>query len=102
MKWSTALFFLFLASATLLAGCSTMISGTTDSTASYEDQQMTVDIVSRLSNDTITAPYSFSISAQDGVVIIGGFVSDSHARRMALSVAAGTPGVTEVVDRMIW
>ena len=64
------------------------------------DEALTARIRSQLSSDTQIKGAPLEVSAKNGVVLLQGTVTTSAAKRRALTLARGTDGVTQVVDRM--
>lgn len=64
------------------------------------DAQLEKDVLVRLSQDPVTAPFTFGVLAQDGVVTLQGSVASENVRMRAVAVALGTPGVQDVVNRI--
>ena len=64
------------------------------------DAQLEKDVLVRLSQDPVTAPFTFGVLAQDGVVTLQGSVASENVRARAVAIAQGTPGVENVVNRI--
>ncbi len=64
------------------------------------DEALTARIRSQLSSDTQIKGAPLEVSAKNGVVLLQGTVTTSAAKRRALTLARGTDGVTQVVDRI--
>lgn len=79
------------------AGCAT--TSTLDGAAAV-DADIVSEIQDRLRSDPMTARHTFGVTSSSGVVTLTGSVKSVQARAQALNIAAGTPGVTEVVDRL--
>lgn len=82
------------------AGCATSSMTDYGTAASMTDVDIESDIQDRLRSDTVTTRHTFGVSSASGVVTLTGSIKSAQARAQALNIAAGTPGVTEVVDRM--
>jgi hyperosmotically inducible protein len=64
------------------------------------DSTLSSKIRSQLSADTQLRGSSIDVTAKNGVVLLQGDVSSAAAKNRALSLARGTDGVTQVVDRI--
>jgi hyperosmotically inducible protein len=84
------------------AATSTVAPPTAAAPAPAGDEALAARISSQLSSDTQIkikgAP--LDVSAKNGVVLLQGTVTTNAAKRRALTVARGTDGVTQVVDRI--
>jgi len=68
--------------------------------ASAGDETLTARIKSQLSSDTQIKGAPLDVSAKNGVVLLQGTVTTRAAKQRALTLARGTDGVTQVVDRI--
>jgi hyperosmotically inducible protein len=68
--------------------------------ASAGDETLTARIKSQLSSDTQIKGAPLDVSAKNGVVLLQGTVTTKAAKQRALTLARGTDGVTQVVDRI--
>jgi hyperosmotically inducible protein len=64
------------------------------------DETLTARVKSELSSDTQVKGAPIDVSAKNGVVLLQGTVASNAAKQRALTVARGTDGVTQVVDRL--
>jgi hyperosmotically inducible protein len=64
------------------------------------DDTLSSRVKSQLSSDAQVSAASIDVSAKNGVVLLQGTVTSSAAKQRALTVARGTDGVTQVVDRL--
>jgi osmotically-inducible protein OsmY len=64
------------------------------------DETLTARIKSQLSSDTQIKGAPLDVSAKNGVVLLQGTVTTKAAKQRALTLARGTDGVTQVVDRI--
>jgi hyperosmotically inducible protein len=64
------------------------------------DETLTARIKSQLSSDTQIKGAPLDVSAKNGVVLLQGTVTTRAAKQRALTLARGTDGVTQVVDRI--
>jgi osmotically-inducible protein OsmY len=88
---------LLIAALTCTLGCKMLDSMRP---AEGSDDAIALSVMDRLQQDNVTATARFDVQVQDGVVSMGGPVDSDVIRLRALSVARGTPGVTEVRDEM--
>jgi osmotically-inducible protein OsmY len=66
-----------------------------------EDETLTALVQSRLGDDTaLNAATTIAVTAKDGVVLLDGMAPTAAAKQRALSIARGTDGVVQVVDRI--
>ncbi|MBP7828932.1 MAG: BON domain-containing protein [Kiritimatiellae bacterium] len=80
------------------AGCATM-PGPTDEQAAA-NQRLADEIVRRLEEDPVTAPYAFGVMVRDGMAIMEGAISSGYVRSRAIGIARSTPGVENVLDKL--
>jgi len=64
------------------------------------DASLTARVKSQLSSDTQITRAPIDVTAKSGVVLLQGTVTSSAAKQRALTLARGTDGVTQVVDRI--
>ncbi len=64
------------------------------------DASLTARGKSQLSSDTQITRAPIDVTAKSGVVLLQGTVTSSAAKQRALTLARGTDGVTQVVDRI--
>jgi osmotically-inducible protein OsmY len=64
------------------------------------DDALSAKVQSQLSSDTQVKSAAIEVSAKNGVVLLQGTVPSNAAKQRALTVARGTEGVTQVVDRI--
>lgn len=64
------------------------------------DDAVSARVKSQLSSDARAKGAAIDVTAKNGVVLLQGTVPSSAARQRALTVARGTDGVTQVVDRL--
>jgi hyperosmotically inducible protein len=72
----------------------------TDSKQSPGDKQLAQHVYAKLNADQVGYYKHVTVSADNGVVTLGGSVDTSMALNKAKKIAGGVPGVTKVVDRM--
>jgi osmotically-inducible protein OsmY len=66
-----------------------------------EDEALTALVQSRLGDDTaLNAATTIAVTAKDGVVLLDGTAPTAAAKQRALSIARGTDGVVQVIDRI--
>jgi hyperosmotically inducible protein len=66
-----------------------------------EDEALTALVQSRLGDDTsLNAATMITVTAKDGVLLLDGTAPTAAAKQRALSIARGTDGVVQVVDRI--
>jgi len=65
-----------------------------------DDAAMTTLMQTKLSSDRQLKGTGIEVTAKNGVVLLEGTVPSTAARQRALTIARGTDGVTQVVDRM--
>jgi osmotically-inducible protein OsmY len=64
------------------------------------DEALSARIQSQLSSDTQIKGAPIEVTAKNGVVLLQGTVGTAAAKQRALTLARGTDGVTQVVDRL--
>jgi osmotically-inducible protein OsmY len=64
------------------------------------DDALSAKVQSQLSSDTQVKGAAIEVTAKNGVVLLQGTVPSSAAKQRALTVARGTDGVSQVVDRI--
>ena len=64
------------------------------------DETLSARVQSGLSSDAQMKGAAIDVTAKNGVVLLQGTVSSNAAKQRALTVARGTDGVTQVVDRL--
>jgi hyperosmotically inducible periplasmic protein len=69
-------------------------------TAADSDNSLGARVKSQLSGDARVKGASIDVTAKNGVVLLQGTVPSAAAKQRALTVARGTDGVTQVVDRL--
>jgi hyperosmotically inducible protein len=69
--------------------------------AHAEDEALTALVQSRLGDDSaLNAATTIAVTAKDGVVLLDGTAPTAAAKQQALSLARGTDGVVQVIDRI--
>ena len=69
--------------------------------ANAEDETLTALVQSRLGDDTaLSTATTIAVTAKDGVVLLDGTAPTAAAKQRALSLARGTDGVLQVIDRI--
>jgi hyperosmotically inducible periplasmic protein len=94
---------LILTSATPLMAQSESNAGggvQTNSKQSPADKQLAQRVYDKLSADQVGYYKHVTVSADNGVVTLGGSIDTTAALNNAKKIAGGVPGVTKVVDRM--
>ena len=81
-------------------GCATTSETNYENSATISDSDVEHDAQDRLRSDPITSKQTFGVAVQSGVATLTGSIKNTQARARALNIVAGTPGVTEVIDRM--
>ena len=76
-----------------LAGCTTAPQGA--------DQGLKSEVLHRLNTDDLLKREVVGVTVEQGVVTLIGTVSDDALRLRAIGIAAGTPGVQKVEDRLL-
>jgi len=65
-----------------------------------DDEALTALVQSRFGDDASLKGASIEVTAKDGVLLLDGAVPAAAAKQRALSIARGTDGVVQVVDRI--
>jgi osmotically-inducible protein OsmY len=66
-----------------------------------EDEALTALVQSRLGDDaSLNAATTITVTAKDGVLLLDGTAPTASDKQRALSIARGTDGVVQVVDRI--
>lgn len=65
-----------------------------------DDEALTALVQSRFGDDASLKGASIEVTAKDGVLLLDGAVPTAAAKQRALSIARGTDGVVQVVDRI--
>ena len=68
--------------------------------AAGTDNTLKTRVETQLSSETQVKGAAIDVSAKNGVVLLQGTVTSNAAKQRALTVARGTDGVTQVVDRL--
>jgi len=69
--------------------------------ANADDEALTALVQSRLGEDTsLNAATMIAVTAKDGVLLLDGTAPTAAAKERAISVARGTDGVVQVIDRI--
>jgi osmotically-inducible protein OsmY len=84
----------------LAAGCSTLPCPN-DGTQAAKDCNLANEITLRLQEDAVTGNYTFSVNVENGVATVQGIVPDFSIGGRVISVVRGTPGVTDVVNKLL-
>ena len=87
-------------SLTVTAGQPSAATSTAAAPAAVGDEALSARIRSQLSSDARIKGAPLDVSAKNGVVLLQGTVTTNAARQRALTLARGTDGVTQVVDRI--
>ena len=87
---------LLLGGAVAIAGC----AGLEASPMSPGDANLKASVLERLQDDEIVSEQGIGVRASDGVVTLTGSIEDPGVRARAMSIANGSPGVRQVVDRL--
>ena len=64
------------------------------------DDTLSARVTSALSSDAQVKGAAIDVTAKNGVVLLQGTVASNAAKQRALTLARGTDGVTQVVDRI--
>jgi osmotically-inducible protein OsmY len=64
------------------------------------DDALSARVHSQLSSDAQIKGAAIEVTAKNGVVLLQGTVTSAAAKQRALTIARGTDGVTQVVDRV--
>jgi osmotically-inducible protein OsmY len=65
-----------------------------------EDEALTSAVQARFSEDASLKSATITVTAKDGVVLLDGLAPTAAARARAISIARGTDGVVQVIDRI--
>ena len=65
-----------------------------------EDEAVTSAVQARFSEDASLTSATIAVTAKDGVVLLDGLAPTAAARQRAISIARGTEGVVQVIDRI--
>ena len=65
-----------------------------------EDEAVTSAVQARFSEDASLRSATIAVTAKDGVVLLDGLAPTAAARQRAISIARGTDGVVQVIDRI--
>ena len=77
------------------------VSSDAPSPANAGDETLTALVQSRLGDDTaLNAATTIAVTTKDGVVLLDGTAPTPAAKQRALSIARGTDGVVQVIDRI--
>jgi osmotically-inducible protein OsmY len=68
--------------------------------ANADDEALTALVLSRFGEDASLKGASIVVTAKDGVLLLDGILPTAAAKQRALSVARGTEGVVQVIDRI--
>jgi osmotically-inducible protein OsmY len=68
--------------------------------AKADDEALTALVQSQLGGEALLKGTSIVVTAKDGVLLLDGIVPTAAAKQRALSVARGTEGVVQVIDRI--
>lgn len=82
----------------MAVGCASVSDRGAGAEATLSDLDVRDAVVDRLREDPVTARQTFGVNVSGGVVTLTGSVRNPQVRMRAISIAEGTPGVTEVVD----
>jgi hyperosmotically inducible periplasmic protein len=85
---------------TVNAGLDAAASSDVPVPARADDEALTALVQSRLGDDASLKGASIDVTAKDGVLLLDGAVPTAAVKLRALSVARGTDGVVQVVDRI--
>ena len=91
---------LTVAAASSASGASLAGAASPATAAPDPDESLKARVTSQLSSDTQVKGTAIDVTAKNGVVLLQGTVTSPAAKRRALTVARGTDGVTQVVDRL--
>jgi osmotically-inducible protein OsmY len=83
-----------------LPACSTAPVDPGSADASTTDSDIEDDVQDRLRQDDMTGRYPLSVTSEEGVVTLTGFVPTEAARMRAVSVTRGASGVKGVIDNL--
>jgi osmotically-inducible protein OsmY len=65
-----------------------------------QDEALTSAVQARFSEDESLKSTTIAVTAKDGVVLLDGTAQTAAARQRAISIARGTEGVVQVIDRI--
>ena len=65
------------------------------------DERVSIRVDSVLAADDSVGIWRFTIDNRDGTVTLSATVPTQAIRQRAIRLAAGTPGVTDVIDRIV-
>ncbi|HMP75577.1 MAG TPA: BON domain-containing protein [Kiritimatiellia bacterium] len=94
--WRTACAVLVVLGLGAAAGCATLV---TDEFPSAESD-LRAQVAQRLAMDPLTQQGLYRVEVDGGRVILHGTVSSEAERMRVLGVVRGTPGVSDVTDRL--
>lgn len=83
-----------------LPACTTAPSETGSAGEASSDGDIEADVQDRLRQDATTGRYPLSVSSEEGVVTLTGFVPSEAARMRAVSLTRGAAGVKGVIDNL--
>jgi osmotically-inducible protein OsmY len=69
-------------------------------THAAQDEALTSAVQTRFSEDASLQSTTIAVTAKDGVVLLEGTAPTAAARQRAISIARGTEGVVQVIDRI--
>jgi len=65
-----------------------------------EDEALTSAVQARFSEEASLESATIAVTAKDGIVLLDGLAPSAAARARAISIARGTEGVVQVIDRI--
>ncbi len=83
-----------------LPACSTTPADPETAGVSVSDRDIETDVLDRLRQDPMTERFPLSVTSEEGVVTLAGFVRSEAARMRAVSIARGASGVKGVIDNL--
>lgn len=98
-SWIRALALAVLVAGALSSGCATFQEP--QDAAGASDATLAEDVTRRLQDDPIASQSTYGVDVENGIVTIRGSVPSDVVRARVVGVARSTPGVIDVVDRMI-
>jgi osmotically-inducible protein OsmY len=84
-----------------LSGCSSTPTLSRPAGVTDRDKDLATIVQGRLRFDPVVDGLNIGVQIDNGVATLSGTIPDQSHRARAVSIAEGTTGVTEVVDKMV-
>jgi len=75
-------------------------SNTEPAPSHADDEALTSAVQAGFSGDSLLQSATIAVTAKDGIVLLDGTAPTAAARQRAISIARGTAGVVQVIDRI--